>query len=201
MKLYFALGTCSLSPHIALLESGLPFEIERVDLATKTTKSGLDYRQINPKGSVPALFLDNGEILTEGPVIVQYVADQKPEANLAPPLGSLERYRLQEWLNYISSELHKSFSPLFKPDTPDEYKKTVVAGITAKLDYLEPALNGRNYLMGDAFTVADGYLFTVLGWTRFAGIDLAKWPSIKAFVDRVAARPAVKAAQAAEKAA
>ncbi len=201
MKLYFAPGACSLSPHIALQESGLAFEIEKVDLKAKTTKSGQDYRGINPKGSVPALQLDNGEVLTEGPAIVQYVADRKPEAKLAPPTGTLERYRLQEWLNYISSELHKSFSPLFKPDTPDDYKKTIVAGFPPKLDFIAEALKGKSYLTGETFTVADGYLFTILGWTGFAGIDLGKWPAIKAFVDRVAARPAVQKAQAAEKAA
>ncbi len=201
MKLYFAPGACSLSPHIALAESGLVYDIEKVDLRAKTTKSGQDYRQINPKGSVPALQLDNGEIMTEGPAIVQYLADQRPDAKLAPPAGTLERYRLQEWLNYISSELHKSFSPLFKPDTPDEYKKAIVAGLAPKLDFIAEALDGKSYLTGETFTVADGYLFTILGWTGFAGIDLARWPAIKSYVERIAARPAVQKAQAAEKAA
>jgi glutathione S-transferase len=200
MKLYFAPGTCSLSPHIALAECGLAFETERVDLRTKVTQSGADYRAINPKGSVPALELDNGEILTEGPAIVQYVADQKPEANLAPPAGTLERYRLQEWLNFISSELHKAFAPLFTPGTPDATKASSVAAIRAKLDHVAKALENRLFLMGEEFTVADGYLYTILGWTRFGGIDIGDWTAIKAYYDRIAARPAVQAAQAAEKA-
>jgi glutathione S-transferase len=201
MKLYFAPGTCALSPHIALVESGLTFETEKVNLGTKVTKSGDDYRRINPKGSVPALMLDNGEVLTEGPAIVQYVADQKPESKLAPPAGTLERYRLQEWLNFISSELHKAFSLLFKPDTPEETKKSSVAAIRAKLDHVAKALEDRLFLMGNEFTVADGYLYTVLGWSKFGGIDLGDWAAIKAYYDRIAARPAVQQAQAAEKAA
>jgi glutathione S-transferase len=201
MKLYFAPGACSLSPHIALAESGLAFETEKVDLRTKVTKSGQDYRRVNPKGSVPALVLDNGEVLTEGPAIVQYVADQKPESKLAPPAGTFERYRLQEWLNFISSELHKAFSPLFRPDTPEETKKSSVAAIRSKLDHVAKALEDRLFLMGDEFTVADGYLYTILGWSKFGGIDLGDWVAIKAYYDRVAARPAVQLAQAAEKAA
>ena len=201
MKLYFAPGTCSLSPHIALAECGLKFEIEKVDLRTKLTQSGNDYRHVNPKGSVPALVLDNGEVLTEGPVIVQYVADQRPEAKLAPPTGTFERYRLQEWLNFISSELHKAFSPLFRPDTPVEAKKSSIAAIRAKLDHVAKALEDKLFLMGDEFTVADGYLYTILGWSKFGGIDLGDWASIKAYYDRIAARPAVQQAQAAEKAA
>jgi glutathione S-transferase len=201
MKLYFAPGACSLSPHIALAESGLAFDSEKVDLRTKTTKSGKDYRDINPKGSVPALQLDNGEVLTEGPAIVQYIADQKPEAKLAPPAGTLERYRLQEWLNFISSELHKAFSPLFKPDTPEETKTSSIAAIRAKLDHIAEALGDRPYLLGDAFSVADGYLFTILGWGKVGGIDIGDWVAIKAYYDRIAARPAVQAARAAEKAA
>ncbi|HTJ65234.1 MAG TPA: glutathione transferase GstA [Alphaproteobacteria bacterium] len=201
MKLYFAPGTCSLSPHIALAECGLAFETERVDLRTKVTQSGADYRAINPKGSVPALQLDNGEVLTEGPAIVQYIADQKPEAKLAPPAGTLERYRLQEWLNFISSELHKAFAPLFTPGTPEETKTSAVAGIRAKLDHIAKTLENRLFLMGEEFTVADGYLYTILGWTKFGGIDIGDWVAIKAYHDRIAARPAVQAAQAAEKAA
>jgi glutathione S-transferase len=201
MKLYFAPGACSLSPHIALAESGLAFDIEKVDLKAKTTKSGQDYRRINPKGSVPALELDNGEVLTEGPAIVQYIADQKPEAKLAPPTGTLERYRLQEWLNFISSELHKAFSPLFGPDTPEETKASFVAAIRTKLDHVAKALEDRPFLLGDTFSVADGYLFTILGWTKFGGIDIGDWAAIKAYYDRIAARPAVQAARTAEKAA
>jgi glutathione S-transferase len=200
MKLYYAPGACSLSPHIALSESGLPFETERVDLRAKTTGSGVDYRTINPKGSVPALVLDNGEVLTEGPAVVQYIADQSPDRNLAPPNGTLARYRLQEWLNYISSELHKGFAPLFNPATSDETRKATVAAFLPKLDYVARQLDGRDFLMGAEFTVADGYLFVILGWTRFANIDLGQWPALKAYVERVAARPAVQAALAAEKA-
>ena len=200
MKLFFAPGACSLSPHIALCESGLPFDIERVDLGTKVTKSGADYRKINPKGSVPALLLDNGEVLTEGPAVVQYIADQAPDKGLAPPAGTLARYRLQEWLNYISTELHKGFAPLFKPDTSDEIRKATVASLLPKLEYVAGQLNGNDYLMGSEFTVADGYLFTILGWTKYAGIDLGQWPAIKAYVERVGARPKVQEALAAEKA-
>jgi len=200
MKLFYAPGACSLSPHIALCESGLPFETERVDLRTKITKSGGDYRAVNPKGSVPALVLDDGEVLTEGPAVVQYIADRAPEKTLAPPAGTLARYRLQEWLNYISSEMHKGFAPLFRPDTTDDAKKAAIATFSSKLDYVAKCLEGRDYLLGDQFTVADGYLFTILGWTPFAGIDLGQWPAIKAYVERVGARPAVRAAQAAEKA-
>lgn len=198
MKLYFARGACSLSPHIALAESGLAFEIERIDLRAKTTETGGDYRQINPKGTVPALLLDNGEVLTEGPAIVQYIADQNPEKKLAPPAGTLARYRLQEWLNYISSELHKGFAPLFRPDLSDAAKEATIAAFETKLDFVADKLEGQDYLMGTEFSVADGYLFTVLGWTKYAAIDLARWPAIKAFSDRVAARPAVQAAQHAE---
>lgn len=199
MKLYLARGACSLSPHIALVEAGLPFEIEKVDLRAKTTAGGQNYRQINPKGSVPALLLDNGEVLTEGPAIVQYIADQAPAKMLAPPAGTLARYRLQEWLNYISSELHKGFAPLFRPDLSDDAKKAVIAAFETKLDLVAKSLEGQDYLMGAEFTVADGYLFTILGWTKFAAIDLAKWPAIKTYSDRVAARPAVQAALQAEK--
>jgi glutathione S-transferase len=198
MKLYFAPGACSLSPHIALFESGLPFEAEAVNLRTKITAGGADYRQINPKGAVPALVLDTGEVLTEGAAIVQYIADQAPLSAIAPPAGTLERYRLQEWLNYVASELHKGFSPLLRPNTPDDYKPLVIAQLRGKLDYLQGWLEGHEYLLGSAFSVADGYLFTILGWTPIAGLDLADWPAVKAYVERVGARPAVKSAQAAE---
>lgn len=201
MKLYFAPGTCALSPHIALIESGLPFEIHKVDIRAKTTADGADYRAINPKGSVPALELDNGEILTEGPAIVQYIADQNPAANLAPSAGTLDRYRLQEWLNFIGTELHKGFSPLFKPGTTDEARKDNVAALLPKFEFVAKRLEGRDYLLGSTFSVADGYLYVVLGWTRFAGIDIANWPSLQAFFDRVSARPSVQTAKAAEKAA
>ena len=197
MKLYYSPGACSLSPHIALREAGLAFDAETVDLSSKKTKSGADYRAINPKGAVPALQLDNGQVLTEGSAIVQYIADQKPATKLAPAAGSLERYRLQEWLNYIASEIHKGFSPLFNPKATDEWKQVIKDQLAAKFDYLSKQLQGKDYLMG-AFSVADGYLFTILGWTKHLNIDLAKWPVLAQYYERVAARPAVKATLEAE---
>jgi glutathione S-transferase len=198
MKLYFAPGACSLSPHIVLREAGLHFELEQVDNKTKKTKAGADFWAVNPKGYVPALALDNGETLTEGPAIVQYLADQKPESGLAPKPGSLERYRLAEWLNFITSELHKGFTPLFKPNTPDDYKLIARENLANRLGYLDKQLAGKQYLMGDKFTVADAYAFTVVNWTNFQKIDLAPWPNLKAYMDRVRARPKVQEALKAE---
>ena len=198
MKLYYAPGACSMSPHIALREAGLDFEAIQVDLGAKKTKSGADYRQINPKGAVPALEIDGGQVLTEGSAIVQYIADKKPGSKLAPSAGTTERYRLQEWLNYIASEIHKGFSPLFNPKAPDEWKSMVKDMLGGKFDYLSKQLDGKSYLMGDTFTVADGYLFTILTWAKGMNIDLAKWPVLKAYVERVAARPAVAATLKAE---
>lgn len=201
MKLYFSPGACSLSPHIALREAGMEFDLEQVHLGTKKTKSGADFTLINPKGYVPALEIESGEVLTEGPVIVQYIADQRPESGLAPPAGTLGRYRLQEWLAFISTELHKQFAPLFKPRTPDEQKSAAREAVSRRLDLVAARLESAPYLMGDQFTVADAYLFTVLTWTKFAGIDLDRWPALVRYKDRVAARPAVQAALAAEQAA
>jgi glutathione S-transferase len=198
VKLYLSPGACSLSPHIVLREAGIPFEFETVDTAAKRTKSGADYRSINPKGYVPALELEGGQVLTEGPAIVQYLADQKPAAKLAPPPGSMDRYRVQEWLNFITSELHKSFGPLFSPKTPQEWKETLKTNLAGRFDFLSKKLEGKDYLMGSGFTIADAYLFTILTWTDYVGIDLAKWPVLKAYRERVGARPAVKAAQEAE---
>jgi glutathione S-transferase len=198
MKLYFAPGACSLSPHIVLEEAGLAAETEQVNNQEKKTKSGKDYWTINPKGQVPALQLDSGEMLTEGPVIVQYLADQKPGSGLVPPAGSIERYRVQEWLNFITSELHKSFGPIFRPTTPDAYKTISKENLGKRFDWIDKQLAGRQYLMGDKFTVADAYLFTVLRWTARIEIDLGKWPNLKAYADRVAARPKVQAAMKAE---
>jgi len=198
MKLYISPGACSLSPHIVLREAGIPFDLETVDLGSKKTKSGHDYLAINPKGYVPALELEAGQVLTEGPAIVQYLADQKPATKLAPPAGTMDRYRLQEWLNFITSELHKSFGVLFNAKAPAEWKETVKSNIGGRLDTLSRALQGKDYLMGSTFTVADAYLYTVLTWTGYLGIDLSKWPTLKAYADRVAARPAVKAALEAE---
>jgi len=198
MKLYFAPGACSLSPHIVLRETGLNFELEQVNNQEKKTKSGQDFWAVNPKGQVPVLELDNGEKLTEGPIVVQYLADQKPAAGLLPPAGSMERYRVQEWLNFITSELHKSFGPIFRPTTPEEFKKISKENLGKRFDYLDKHFTGRQYLMGDKFTVADAYLFTVLRWTTRIGMDLAKWPNLKAYVDRIAARPKVQEALKAE---
>lgn len=197
MKLYYATGTCALSPHIALLEAGMRFDTEKVDLQSKQTASGEDYNRINPKGYVPALVLENGEVLTEGPAIVQYVADQVPDKKLAPAAGTMERYRLVEWLNFISTEIHKTFSGFFKPDVTEQTRQGLQQQLARRFDYLEQQLQGRDYLMGD-FTVADGYLFTVLSWTKPLRIDMAKWPTLQAYLQRAGARPAVHAAMVAE---
>jgi len=191
MKLYFSPGACSLSPHIVLVESGLPFELEGVDLRVKKTANGADYWQINPKGYVPAIVLDDGQVLTEGPAIVQYIADLVPHKRLAPPAGTMERYRLQEFLNFITSELHKGFSPLFNPKLPEDWRIVVKELLGRRIGVVAKQLEGKAYLMGDTFTVADAYLFTILRWTKSAHIDLAQWPGLQDYMDRVAARPAV----------
>ena len=198
MKLYYKAGACSLSPHIVLREAGLDFELERVDLASKKTGSGGDYFGVNPKGYVPALALDDGQLLTEGPAIVQYLADLVPEKRLAPPPGTMERVRLQEWLNFIATELHKGFSPLYNPRAPEEWKGVARELLAKRIALVAERLAGRDYLMGDAFTVADAYLFTVLNWAAFAKVDLSPWPVLGAYQARVAARPAVRAALLAE---
>lgn len=194
MKLYFSPGACSLSPHIVLHELGLPHESEKVDLKTKVTASGADFRTVNPKGQVPTLQLDDGSILTEGPVIVQYLADLKPQAGLVPPAGTMARYRLQEWLNHITSELHKGFSPLFNPATPEAYRTIAIERLTGHLARMDAHLAKNAYVMGDGFSVADAYLFTVLGWAGIVKLDLTPYANLQAFADRVRARPAVKAA-------
>ena len=194
MKLYYSPGACSLSPHIALAEAGLAYTLEKVDLKTKKTETGADFLAINPAGYVPALVLDNGEILTEGPAIVQYIADQVPARKLTPAAGSFERVRLQEALNFVSTELHKSFSPLFNPAAPEEWKTVVRGLIGRRLDVIEMKLAGRDYLTGE-FAVVDGYLFTVLGWGRMVGIDVNEGrPLVAAYLKRVGARPAVQQA-------
>jgi glutathione S-transferase len=198
LKLYLSPGACSLAPHIALAEAGLKYEIEKVDLRAKTTKSGQDFWQINAKGGVPALQLDDGQVLTECAAVVQYIADLNPGAELAPPVGTFTRNRLQEWLNYIASELHKGFAPLFNPQTTDDGKKAALTALDVKFDYLAGQLEGKSYLLGTGFTVADGYLFTVLTWTKYVGIDLGKWPSIESYFKGIAARPAVLAVRKAE---
>ena len=198
MKLYYAPGVCSLSPHIALRELGLNFELVKVDLSTHKLADGRDYLEINPRGYVPVLELDNGERLSEGPVVVQYIADLRPDAKLAPPAGTMERYRLQEWLGFINSELHKAMAPLFDASMPETVKQSVRDKIAKRLDWTATALKGRSFTLGETFSVADGYLVTVLNWTRGVGIDLKRWPVLAAFQERVAARPAVQAAMRAE---
>ncbi len=197
MKLYYSKGSCSLSPHITAREAGLDIELVRVDLATKKTESGDDYSKIARKSAVPMIQMDNGEFLTEGAVIVQYLADQAPQANLIPKAGSIERVRVQEWLNYVSSELHRGFGPIFKP-MGDEAKEFARKNLAKQFDYVSEQLANRSYLMGDQFTVADAYLYTVLSWAKPATIDLAPWPVLTAYRDRVAARPKVQEALAAE---
>jgi glutathione S-transferase len=198
MKLYFSTAACSLSPRIVLMEAGIPFTAVKTDLKSKKTESGADFFSINSKGAVPALELDDGQVLTEGPVIVQYLADLKPDSGLAPRAGSFERYRLMEMLNYITSEVHKAFSPLFKADTPADARKSAVDTLGKKFDWLSAHLAGKKFLMGDTFTVADAYLFTVLRWSGVVHVDLAKWPVLAAYVARVGERPKVKEALHAE---
>jgi glutathione S-transferase len=194
MKLYYFAGACSLSPHIVLLEAALPFTLEKVDRATKKTASGIDYSTINSKGSVPALQLDDGKVLTEGPAVVQYLADLKPESGLAPPAGSFERYQLMEMLNYITSEVHKSFGPLFNKEASAEWKGAAKSALGKKFDWLSAYLQGKSFLLGNTFTVADAYLFTILNWPAHVGIDLKKWPVLVDYHSRIAQRPKVQQA-------
>ena len=198
MKLYYATGTCSLSPHIVALEAGIALELEKVDNKTKRTASGGDFLKINPKGYVPALQLDNGEVLTEGPTLVQYLADQKPQSGLAPANGTLARYRLQEMLGYINSEIHKTYSPLFKADTPPELKQQHKETLHKRYALLEQVLEKQEWLVGEHFTGADAYLFTVTNWAKYVDLDLSEFKALAAFQQRVAARPAVQAAMEAE---
>ena len=199
MKLYYAPGACSLSPHIVLREAGIQADLEQVDLKTKRTKSNADFTAINPKGQVPALVLDDGQVLTEGPAVIQYLADRKPEAKLAPPNGTIERYRLQEWLNFITSELHKSFGALFNPAVPADYKQFAKDLIASRFAYVDQHLAQHGpFLMGSQFTVADAYLFTILNWAPMLKVDLSPYPALTQFQARVAARPAVRRALVAE---
>ena len=198
MKLYFSPGACSLSPHIVLREAGAKFDLEQVDLREKKTKKGHDYWQINPKGQVPLLELDDGLRLSEGPAIVQYVADKNPSAGLVPAVGTIERYQVQGWLTHIGTELHKTFGPMFRPTTPDAYKAISKENLAAKYKNIDKHLAGRQYLTGDRFGVADAYLFTVTRWSPRVELDLSPFPNVGAFMERVAARPKVKEALAAE---
>jgi glutathione S-transferase len=197
MKLYYSPGACSLSPHIALREAGLKFDLVRVDLATKKTETGDDFRTVNPNGYVPVLILDDGTVLMEGPAIVQYVADQATGKHLAPENGTLPRYHLQSLLNFISTELHKSFTPLFNPAASEDWKQSARAVIAERLTYLQGQMAGP-YLLGEQFSVADGYLFTVLGWCKYVNFDLSPWPRLGEYLGRIADRPAVLEALKAE---
>jgi glutathione S-transferase len=197
-KLYYSPGACSLSPHIALREAGLPFDLVLADLKKHQLTDGSDYYSINAKGSVPVLELNDGQRLTEGPAIVQYIADQAPASKLAPAAGSMERYRLMEWLNFITTELHKGFSPLFNPAMPEEAKALSRAKLGERFAWVDQQLVGKSYLMGETFTVADGYLFTVANWGKHVGVDISPQQNLGAFMGRVAARPAVQAALKAE---
>ncbi|HEU4664694.1 MAG TPA: glutathione transferase GstA [Dokdonella sp.] len=198
MRLYYGPGLCSQAPHIALREAGLAFDLVKVDLAAKRTEDDRDFLAISPAGYVPALEIEPGVVLTEGPAILQYIADRAPASALAPANGSPERYRLQSWLNFITSELHKGYSPLFKPETPAPYRQQALALLGQRLAIVERALGVTPFLTGKAFTIADAYLFVVTGWSGFVGLDLAPLPNLVAYRARVAARPMVKAALAAE---
>ena len=198
MKLYYSPGACSLSPHIALREAGLAFEPVMASTKTHQLNDGTDYYGINPLGYVPMLELDDGTRLTEGPAIVQYIADQAPTKNLAPANGTMQRYRMQSWLTFVGMELHKGFGPLFNPATPEEVKTATKERLVKRLAWLEGQLEGKQYLMGEQFSVADGYLFTVTNWAQHLNVDLSPFPNLLAYRARVAARPAVQEAMKAE---
>jgi len=196
MKLYYAPGACSMNPHIMLREAGLKFDLVKVDLSSHKTEKGADFYGINPKGYVPALELDNGQVLTENPAIVQYIADQKPETKLAPANGTLERYRLQEWLGFIGTEIHKAFSPLWNPNLPDAEKKPIHDRLGKRFEFAAKSLEGKQFLMGDHFTAADAYLFVMLQWSNHHKLQLPA--ALKSYQERLAARPAIKATLEAE---
>lgn len=198
MKLYYSPGACSLAPHIVAREAGIPLKYEKVDFKTKQTETGHDFNKINPKGYVPVLEIGDGEVLTEGPAIAQYLGDLKPESKVVPANGTKERYRLQEMLGYINSEIHKSYSPLFRAETPAETRSERKAYLRKRYAYLEAILAKQPWLLGDTFSAADAYLFTVTRWAKGAEVDLSDFKALMAFQDRVAARPAVQAAMAAE---
>ena len=198
MKLYYSPGACSMAVHIVLNEGGFSYDTEQVDLASKKTAGGADFTSINPNGYVPALELDNGEVLTEAAVILGYLADQVPERKLAPAAGSMARYRLQEKLNFITTELHKGFGSLFNPAMPEDWREQVKKGLGKRLDYMAGQLGNGKYLLGEQFSIADAYLFTILGWSRLVGVDLTPWSVLADYTARVAERPAVQAAMKAE---
>ncbi len=198
MKLYYTPGVCSLAPHIALREAGQEFDLIKVDLYAKQTDGGADFNQVNRHGKVPALDIGEDTVLTENPAILQYIADRNPDAGLAPPAGSSARYRLHSWLSYLGSELHKLFGPLFAPGHSDDEKKRSTQGIDSALTRLDEELSARDYLVGDRFSVADAYLFTILGWPKMVGIDMGKYPALNAYTGRIAQRESVQAALKAE---
>ncbi|MCB1678686.1 MAG: glutathione transferase GstA [Halioglobus sp.] len=198
MKLYYSPGACSLAPHIALREAGQSFELVKVDLASKKTAGGDDYTRINPKGYVPTLVSDDGEVLTEIAAVLQYIADQNPAAELAPPAGTMARYHLMEWLNFIGTEIHKTLGALFNPAITPEWKAGQLATFGKRSDFLAAQLGDKAYLMGAQFSVADAYLFTVLGWTRLHGVDMSQWPALGRYMERLGERPAVVQAMRAE---
>jgi glutathione S-transferase len=198
MKLYYYPGACSLAPHIVAREAGIDLTLEKVDLANRTTETGANFAAINPKGYVPALGLKDGSVLTEASAIIQYLADSQSTIGLAPAHGTMERYRLLEWLGFISTEIHKGFGPLWNPATPDAVKAATKERLATRFALLDEALGSQPFLMGDKFTIADAYLFTVVNWTNFHGIDLSPFPNLQAFQARIAARPAVQQALEAE---
>jgi glutathione S-transferase len=198
MKLYYTPGACSQAPHIALREAGLAFDLVKADIRAKKLEDGSSYLDINPKGAVPALGLDDGAVLTENAAILQYIGDQAPQSGLFPGAGDFQRYRVLEWLNYVATELHKGFGPLWNPTSPDSLKQATRELLAKKFDYVQEQLGERPYLLGERFTLPDAYLFVILGWTRIHGIDLSRWPGLSAYAARVAERPAVDATLRAE---
>jgi glutathione S-transferase len=194
MKLYYSPGACSLSPHIIACEAELPIELIKVDLESKLTETGEDFRQLNPNGYVPLLILDDGNRLTEGPAIVQYLADQSPDKKIIPPAGTFERYKLQQWLNFISTEIHKSFSPLFNPAAPEAAKQLATTILMTRLETVAEHLSSQPFLLGENFTVADAYLFVTLSWGKYVDIDISRWSALARFSDRISGRPAVQKA-------
>jgi glutathione S-transferase len=198
MRLYYSPAACSLAPHIVAREAGVPLDLVKVDLKAKVTEDGADFLAINPKGSVPALYLDAGDILTESVAIIQFIADMAPDAKLMPATGTFERYRALEWLNFVATELHKSFSPLWRSGTPNEMRAVIKNVLADKFTHLDQCLSTRSYLLGDGFAAPDAYTFTILSWGPHVGIELAQWPNLADYVQRISARPAVREAVAAE---
>lgn len=198
MKLYYAPGACSMAPHIVVHEASIPIQIERVDLGTHRTEQGADYRKINPKGYVPALTLENGDVLTEVAVVLQFLADQNPGSGLAPAVGTMQRYRIMEWLNFVATEVHKSFGPLFNPKAGDDVRATQIRMLGRRFEFLSTILAKQAFLAGPTFSIADAYLFTILNWVNFVKLDLQPWPVLQEYLARVRVRPAVQATLKAE---